>query len=62
MSTNETFVETLNLAKKKQVTNQKDFVDLFAESFTEVNSNGRLSQIFSTLESKVKIKGTSTNN
>ncbi len=60
-STNETFVKAINEAKRKQLTNQKDFVDLFDESFREIDPNGKLATIFSTFELKEKITPNSTN-
>lgn len=58
-SSSESFKNAMKLAKEKQLTNQRDFVDLFAESFKEVNPDQNLSSIFSTFELKDKI-GTTT--
>lgn len=60
-STNEVFVQAIELARKKQLTNQKDFVDLFEESFREIDPNEKLANIFSTFELKDRIPRTSTN-
>jgi SecD/SecF fusion protein len=60
-SSNEIFIQALDLARKKQLNTQKDFVDLFNESFMEVNPNGRLSSIFSTFELREKINSNTSN-
>jgi SecD/SecF fusion protein len=58
---NPLFIQTLNLAKQKQLTTQKDFVDLFHESFMEINPNGQLSSVFSSFELRDKINSNTTN-
>ncbi|MCB9018362.1 MAG: protein translocase subunit SecDF [Prevotellaceae bacterium] len=59
-ATNETFTNAIKLAKEKQKNKQADFVDLFSESFKEVDSKAKLSSIFSTFELKDKINGNSS--
>ena len=59
-STTESFKNAMKLAKEKQLTNQRDFVDLFAEAFKEVNPDQKLSSVFSTFELKDKIGTTSS--
>ncbi len=59
-SKDSTFNKAINLAVRKQQYSQKDFVTLFAESFKEVDPNGKLAAIFS-YELKDKIKVNSTN-
>lgn len=60
-SETESFVNAMKLAREKQLTNQKDFVDLFRESFEEVNKDEPLASVFSTYELRDKINATSTN-
>ena len=60
-STNPTFVKAIDLANQKFKTSQKDYVTLFAESFTEVDPNAKLAAIFSTIELKDRIGPKSTN-
>ncbi|MBR5972567.1 MAG: protein translocase subunit SecDF [Paludibacteraceae bacterium] len=59
-SMSEPFVNAINSAKKKQLTNQRDFVDLFAESFKEENPGVPLTTIFATFDLKEKISNLST--
>ena len=59
-STSEPFVNAMNLAKQKQLTNQRDFVDLYREAFNEVNQGERLATVFSTFELKDKIDASSS--
>ena len=51
----------INMAIDKQLDSQDDFVTLFAQSFTEINPEGKLASIFYTPELKDKITSTSTN-
>ena len=55
------FNAAINMAIDKQLDSQDDFVTLFAQSFTEVNPEGKLASIFYTPELKDKITSTSTN-
>ena len=51
----ENFNKALDLAYAHQAESQKDFIDLFAEEYKKLDSNARLSAIFSTFELKDKI-------
>ena len=51
----ENFNKALDLAYARQATSQKDFIDLFAEEYKNLDSGARLSAIFSTFELKDKI-------
>ncbi len=51
----ENFNKALDLAYAHQATSQKNFVDLFADEFKALDSNARLSSIFSTFELKDRI-------
>jgi SecD/SecF fusion protein len=51
----ENFNKALELAYTRQVTSQKDFIDLFAEEYKKLDEGARLSAIFSTFELKDKI-------
>ena len=55
------FNAAINMAIDKQLDSQDDFVTLFAQSFTEINPEGKLASIFYTPELKDKITSTSTN-
>lgn len=54
-NTDENFNKALDLAYAHQATSQKNFVDLFADEFKALDSNARLSSIFSTFELKDRI-------
>ena len=56
------FNAAINMAIDKQLDSQDDFVTLFAQSFTEINPEGKLAAIFYTPELKDKITSNSTNN
>ncbi len=51
----ENFNKALDLAYARQATSQKDFIDLFAEEYKNLDNGARLSAIFSTFELKDKI-------
>ncbi|MBN2521348.1 MAG: protein translocase subunit SecDF [Bacteroidales bacterium] len=55
------FTKAIRLAKKKQESSQADFLELFAESFTEIDPNAKLASIFNTLELRGKVDYNSTN-
>ncbi len=59
-SDTESFGKAMKLAKEKQLTNQRDFVDLFAESFKETNSGEPLASVFSTYELRDKVNAASS--
>ncbi len=49
------FTQTLSLAREKKKNSQANFVDLFYESFEEVNPGGQLAQFFMTPETRGQI-------
>ncbi|MFO7723726.1 MAG: hypothetical protein R6V49_10950, partial [Bacteroidales bacterium] len=53
-STDTVFNQAVSMAMKKQASSQSDFVDLFYESFLEIDPQGQLASIFS-FELKDKI-------
>ena len=57
----ENFNSAIQLSIKKQLDSQDDFVTLFAQSFSEINPEGKLASIFYTPELKDKINSTSSN-
>jgi SecD/SecF fusion protein len=56
-----TFLKALQKATEMEKTSTSDFVDLFAESFKEVDPNAKLAAIFNTVELKDKINYNSSN-
>lgn len=60
-SKDSTFTAAIQLAKKKQLSSQEDFVTLFGKSFEEIAPNAKLASIFNTIELKDRIKYNSTN-
>ena len=56
----ENFNKALTAAYARQATSQKDFIDLFAEEYKNLDSGARLSAVFSTFELKDKITPQST--
>ncbi len=56
-----TFQRAMDLAKQKQRNSQRDFVDLFQESFEETDPNARLAAIFAYEFKNQGITTTSTN-
>ncbi|HOW24842.1 MAG TPA: protein translocase subunit SecDF [Bacteroidales bacterium] len=56
-----TFTKAMDMAKLKQRNSQRDFVDLFKESFEEVDPNARLAAIFAYEFKNQGITTTSTN-
>lgn len=57
------FVQALQTASERQKTNsQIDYLDLFVKTFEEINPQGQLASVFSTMELKDKISLRSTNN
>jgi len=60
-STDATFNKAIDLASKKKINSQKNFLTLFYESFKEIDPNAKLAGIFSTVELKDKVKFNSTN-
>lgn len=61
-STDTTFNKAIEMAKQKQIKDgSANFVNLFGESFQQIDPNGKLAAIFNTIELKDKISFTSTN-
>ncbi len=57
------FVQAIQTASERQKTNsQIDYLDLFVKAFEEINPQGQLASVFSTMELKDKISLRSTNN
>ncbi len=57
----EKFLQAMELATKRQGTTQGDFLTLFDQAYKDVDPNGKLSTIFTTMELKDKINLSSTN-
>ncbi|HYW95140.1 MAG TPA: protein translocase subunit SecDF, partial [Bacteroidales bacterium] len=55
------FVKTIQRAQLKKQDSQKDFIDLFAESYQEINPGGKLAQFFMTPETRGEIDLNTTN-
>lgn len=55
------FNKALELAEKRQVNSQKDFITLFGEAYTELNPKGQLASIFATRENAPRINFSSSN-
>ncbi len=60
--TDPVFTETMALARQKKTNSQSDFVNLFAESFEELNPGAQLAQFFMTPETRGQIDFNTTNN
>lgn len=60
-SKDETFNKAMEMAIARQTESQKDFIDLFQESYEELDANARLSAIFTTFDLKDRISLKSTN-
>ena len=56
-----TFNKALQIAIQKEKNSTSDFVDLFAESFKQVDPNAKLAAIFNTVELKDRINFNTTN-
>ncbi|MDD4603872.1 MAG: protein translocase subunit SecDF [Bacteroidales bacterium] len=56
-----TFNKALQKAIEKEKSSTRDFVDLFAESFNEIDPNAKLAAIFNTVELKDKINYSTSN-
>lgn len=56
-----TFNKALQIASQKEKNSTRDFVDLFADSFKEIDPNAKLAAVFSTVELKDRINFNSTN-
>ncbi|MCA1756142.1 MAG: protein translocase subunit SecDF [Bacteroidales bacterium] len=60
-STDKTFNDAIRLAQEKRTSSQRNFIDLFGESFQELDPDASLAAIFGTIELKEKINFNSTN-
>ena len=60
-STNQYFVQAMDLAKKNLTTSQTDFITLFGQAWNQVAPGQNMSQVFGTYEMKDKIKPATTN-
>ncbi len=60
-NTDEVFNQALAMAKEKQKESQRNFIDLFGESFEELDPNANLAAIFGTIELRDKVNFNSTN-
>ncbi|MFH2143956.1 MAG: protein translocase subunit SecDF [Bacteroidota bacterium] len=54
-STDKTFNDAIELAKKKQESSQEDYIALFAQAVKEIKPNASLSSFFATYENKAYI-------
>ncbi len=61
-SIDETFNKAIALANQKKRASQRDFIELFGESFTEIDPNASMAAIFGTIELKDKVNFNTTNN
>ncbi|MDR0756535.1 MAG: protein translocase subunit SecDF, partial [Tannerella sp.] len=59
-NSDDNFNRALDLAQARQATSQRSFIDLFVEEYKKLDSGGRLSPIFGTLELKDKINSQTT--
>jgi len=57
----ETFNQAIDLAKQKKRESQRNFIELFGESFEELDPNASLAAIFGTIELRDKVNFNSTN-
>jgi SecD/SecF fusion protein len=60
-STDKTFNEAIAMANEKKRGSQRNFIDLFGESFEELDPSASLAAIFGTIELKDRINFNSTN-
>ncbi|MBN1388347.1 MAG: protein translocase subunit SecDF [Bacteroidales bacterium] len=60
-NTDETFNQALAMARQKQRESQRNFIELFGESFEELDPNASLAAIFGTMELRDKVNFNSTN-
>ncbi len=61
-NTSANFVQAIKVASEKQKTNsQKQYLDLFVESYKELDPNAKLATVFSTFDLKDRISLTTTN-
>jgi len=60
-NTDETFNRALEIASQRQRESQRNYVELFGESFEELDPNASLAAIFGTMELRDKVNFNSTN-
>lgn len=60
-STDKTFNEAIAMANSKRTGSQRNFIELFGESFSEIDPNASLAAIFGTIELKDQINFNTTN-
>ncbi len=60
-STDETFNRAIAMAREKQKESQRNFIELFGESFEEIDPNASLAGIFGTMELRDKVNFNSSN-
>ncbi|MDT8400728.1 MAG: protein translocase subunit SecDF [Bacteroidales bacterium] len=60
-NTDENFNRALELARQKHMESQRNYVELFGESFEELDPNASLAAIFGTMELRDKVNFNSTN-
>ncbi len=60
-STDKTFNEAIAMANEKKRGSQRNFIELFGESFAELDPNASLAAIFGTIELKDRINFNTTN-
>jgi len=60
-NTDETFNQALVMARQKQRESQRNFIDLFGESFEELDPGASLAAIFGTMELRDQVNFNSTN-
>ncbi|MGM0463018.1 MAG: protein translocase subunit SecDF [Bacteroidota bacterium] len=60
-SDDETFNQAIAMAREKQKESQRNFIELFGESFEEIDPNASLAGIFGTMELRDKVNFNSSN-
>jgi SecD/SecF fusion protein len=60
-STDTTFTRAMEIASQNQRFSQEDFINLFGRAFQQVDPNGKLAAIFSTVDLRDRIPFTATN-
>lgn len=56
-----TFVRAINMAREMQKTSSEDYITLFGRSFEDIDPNGQLAAIFTTVELRDRVNFNSTN-
>lgn len=60
-SSDETFTRAIAMAREKQKESQRNFIELFGESFEEIDPNASLAAIFGTMELRDRVNFNSSN-